>query len=42
VAAGTLSPERLDDAARRVTAARLALAAQGRGLVPCGECTPVD
>ncbi len=42
VAAGTLSLERLGDAARRVTAARLALAAQGRGLVPCGECTPVD
>ena len=42
VAAGTLSQERLDDAALRVTAARLALAAHGRGLVPCAECAPVD
>jgi beta-N-acetylhexosaminidase len=42
VAAGTLPLERLNDAALRVTAARLALAAQGRGLVPCAECGPVD
>ena len=42
VEAGTLPPERLDDAARRVTAARLNVAAQGRGLVPCTDCAPVD
>lgn len=41
VETGTLSAERLDDAAVRVTSARLALAALGRGLVPCAECTPV-
>ena len=41
VEAGTLPQERLDDAAVRVTTARLALAAQGRGLVPCNECAPV-
>ena len=40
VAAGTLSQARLDEAALRVTTARLALAAQGRGLVPCAGCTP--
>ena len=38
--AGTLSQERLDEAALRVMEARLTLAAQGRGLVPCGECAP--
>jgi len=42
VEAGTLREERLDDAAVRVTTARLSLAAQGRGLVPCAECTAVD
>ena len=42
VEAGTLSMERLDDAALRVTTARLALAAQGRGLIPCAECAPVE
>ena len=40
VEAGTLPPERLDDAAGRVTAARLNVAAQGRGLVPCTDCAP--
>ena len=40
VTAGTLSQARLDEAALRVTTARLALAAQGRGLVPCAGCTP--
>jgi beta-N-acetylhexosaminidase len=39
---GTLSAARLDDAARRVTEARLEIAAQGRGLVPCTDCAPVD
>lgn len=42
VEAGTLPQERLDDAARRVTAARLNVAAQGRGLVQCTDCAPVD
>ncbi len=40
VEAGTLPLGRLDDAAVRVTTARLAIAADGRGLVPCPECTP--
>ena len=40
VEAGTLPPERLHDAAVRVTAARLAIAADGRGLVPCADCAP--
>lgn len=40
VEAGTLSQERLDEAALRVTQARLALAAQGRGLIPCADCAP--
>lgn len=42
VGAGVLSADRLDDAARRVTEARLGIAAQGRGLVPCADCAPVD
>ncbi len=42
VDAGALSADRLDDAARRVTEARLEIAAQGRGLVPCTDCAPVD
>lgn len=42
VESGTLSTERLDEAATRVTEARLRLAAQGRGLVPCADCVPVD
>jgi beta-N-acetylhexosaminidase len=40
VEAGTLPQARLDEAALRVTEARLALAAQGRGLIPCGDCAP--
>lgn len=35
---GALSQERLDEAATRVTALRLELAAGGRGLVPCEDC----
>lgn len=42
VETGTLPGERLDDAAVRVTAARLSIAAQGSGLLPCTECEPVD
>lgn len=38
VAAGSLPPERLQEAAERVMALRLALAAEGRGLVPCPTC----
>ncbi len=41
VEAGTLTRERLDEAAIRVTAARLDLSARGRGMVPCAECVPV-
>lgn len=40
VEAGTLSPDRLREAAERVAALRLELAAQGRGLVPCSACEP--
>jgi len=40
VEAGTLPAARLDEAATRVTALRLRLAAEGRGLVPCADCTP--
>lgn len=40
VAAGSLPPERLQEAAERVMALRLALAAEGRGLVPCATCEP--
>ena len=40
VAAGTLAPERLQEAAERVMALRLELAAEGRGLVPCATCEP--
>lgn len=39
---GALAPERLDEAATRAIAQRLELAADGRGLVPCGSCAPVD
>jgi beta-N-acetylhexosaminidase len=42
VEAGTLPPERLDEAAERVAALRLRLAAEGRGLVPCADCAPAD
>lgn len=38
VEAGTLPPERLREAAERVMALRLELAAQGRGLEPCATC----
>ncbi|MET0811510.1 MAG: glycoside hydrolase family 3 N-terminal domain-containing protein [Microbacterium sp.] len=40
VDAGTIPPERLEEAATRVIALRLQIAAEGRGLVPCGECAP--
>lgn len=40
VESGALPQARLDEAVQRVTAARLALAAQGRGLVPCADCAP--
>jgi len=40
VDSGSLPQVRLDEAALRVTQARLAVAAQGRGLVPCAECAP--
>lgn len=41
VESGALPVERLDEAASRVMAMRLTLAADGRGLVPCGDCQPV-
>lgn len=41
VESGSVSAERLDEAATRVMAARLDLAAQGRGMTPCGDCAPV-
>ncbi|MFH8249975.1 glycoside hydrolase family 3 N-terminal domain-containing protein [Microbacterium sp. B2969] len=40
VGSGAVPAARLDDAATRVTALRLKLAAEGRGLDPCGDCTP--
>ena len=40
VEAGTLPAGRLDEAATRVTALRLKLAAEGRGLMPCADCSP--
>ncbi|MFT4230281.1 MAG: glycoside hydrolase family 3 N-terminal domain-containing protein [Microbacterium sp.] len=39
---GTLSIERLDEAATRVVTLRLRLAADGRGMVPCADCAAVD
>ena len=39
---GTLPGERLTEAAVRVAEARLRAAADGRGLVPCADCAPVD
>ncbi|GAA2014003.1 glycoside hydrolase family 3 N-terminal domain-containing protein [Microbacterium ulmi] len=42
VDAGTLSADRLDDAAGRVVQLRLELAAEGRGLVPCADCAPAE
>lgn len=41
VETGTLPATRLDDAVQRVVELRLRLAAEGRGLMPCGECAPV-
>ncbi len=40
VESGALSAERLDEAAARVTALRMRLAADGRGLMPCADCEP--
>lgn len=40
VDSGAVPAQRLDDAAARVTALRLQLAGEGRGLVPCPDCTP--
>lgn len=39
---GTLSIERLEEAALRVAALRLELSADGRGLSPCEDCNPLD
>ena len=38
--AGTIAPDRLEEAATRVVALRLRIAAEGRGLVPCVDCAP--
>lgn len=38
---GSLPVERLDEAARRVTTLRLALAAAGESLLPCADCAAV-
>jgi len=40
VDSGALPAARLEEAAERVTALRLRLAAEGRGLVPCADCAP--
>ncbi len=42
VESGVLPEERLREAATRVMALRLGQAAAGRGLVPCGDCVPVE
>jgi beta-N-acetylhexosaminidase len=42
VESGSLPAERLQQAAERVAALRLTLAAEGRGLTPCGECAPAE
>lgn len=42
VESGALPAERLNEAATRVAQLRLTLAADGRGLIPCGSCEPVD
>jgi beta-N-acetylhexosaminidase len=42
VEAGALAESRLQEAATRVTALRLELAADGRGMVPCADCTPAE
>lgn len=39
---GSLDSGRLDEAAQRVAALRLQLAAEGRGLVPCDACEPAE
>ena len=39
--AGAIPASRLEEAAERVVALRLQLAADGRGLIPCPGCTPV-
>ncbi len=41
VESGVLPAERLDDAARRVLGLRLDMAAEGRGMLPCGDCPAV-
>lgn len=42
VESGSLPGDRLREAAERVTALRLEVAAGGRGLTPCGDCAPAD
>ncbi|KQZ84628.1 glycosyl hydrolase family 3 [Microbacterium sp. Root166] len=42
VESGALPAERLEEAAERVAALRLRLAAEGRGLVPCADCAPAE
>lgn len=42
VESGALPEARLDDAAGRALRLRLDLAAEGRGLVPCADCAPVE
>ena len=42
VDSGALPAPRLQEAAERVTALRLQLAAKGRGLVPCADCAPAE
>ncbi|MDY0909631.1 glycoside hydrolase family 3 N-terminal domain-containing protein [Microbacterium sp. CFBP9034] len=42
VESGELDPQRLDEAATRVAVLRMGLAADGRGLMPCADCAPVD
>ncbi len=39
---GTLPPDRLEQAAERVMRLRLQTAGDGRGMVPCPDCAPVD
>ncbi|MEZ3161104.1 glycoside hydrolase family 3 N-terminal domain-containing protein [Microbacterium sp. BWT-B31] len=41
VESGAIPGDRLEEAATRVAALRLALAAGGRGLMPCAACAPV-
>lgn len=41
VESGQLSEERLTEAATRVAEARVRVAAEGRGMVPCPSCAPV-